>query len=231
MAEPTDLDQVETAIGYRFTDRTLLEAALTHASVEDLRRRNLQDYDRLEFLGDRVVGLIVASELHRRFAAARAGELALRYNAIVRRETLAAAARDLGLGPFIRLSRSERQAGGEEKPAVLADVFEAVVGAIYCDGGLEPVRRLFEARFADLFASGAGAAKDPKTALQETTHARGLGQPEYGIADRSGPDHEPVFSVVVRLPDGREAAGEGRSKREAEQAAARRLLDHLAETK
>jgi len=219
MAEPTDLDQVETAIGYRFTDRTLLEAALTHASVEDLRRRNLQDYDRLEFLGDRVVGLIVASELHRRFAAARAGELALRYNAIVRRETLAAAARDLGLGPFIRLSRSERQAGGEEKPAVLADVFEAVVGAIYCDGG------------PDLFASGAGAAKDPKTALQETTHARGLGQPEYGIADRSGPDHEPVFSVVVRLPDGREAAGEGRSKREAEQAAARRLLDHLAETK
>ncbi|MCW5750138.1 MAG: ribonuclease III [Alphaproteobacteria bacterium] len=221
-----ELSELEARIGYRFRDRTLLEEALTHPSIEANQREG-GDYDRLEFLGDRVIGLVVATELWRRHEDARAGELALRYNAIVRRESLAEAAARIGLGEHVRLSRAERGAGGAEKPAVLADALEALVGAIYIDGGLEQAHRLVAELVGAQLASTGGGRKDAKTALQELTHAQGFAMPSYSTLRQTGPAHEPCFQVRVEVEGQGAAEGSGRSKREAEQAAALALLGRL----
>jgi len=239
------LEELQKALGHRFSDPRLLEEALVHPSANPRRSRSksarqkdgdpapaMRDYNRLEFIGDRVLGLVVATLLAERFPQAAAGELALRYNALVKQESLARFAQSLGLGDFIQLSRSERDSGGAGKPAILADACEAVVAALYLDGGLKVaerfVRRYMEPVLADF---AAGAAKDPKTALQEWAAARGMATPRYDVVNQEGPPHEPHFTVAVRLGSGEPETGKGGSKRAAEQEAAGHLLARLDKVK
>jgi ribonuclease-3 len=225
-----DVEALYAVLGHRFADPTLLREALTHRSAERPTGAASADNDRLEFLGDRVLGLLISEYLYRRFADATAGELARRYNALVRQESLTRVAEAIGLGNHIRLSRSERSSGGAAKPALLADACEAVIAALYLDGGLDAARRFVVEHFAPLVIDATGAAKDAKTALQERAHARGLEQPQYHVVGQSGPAHEPSFSVSVTIAGRPPAVGQGRSKREAEQAAATALLAHLLES-
>lgn len=235
------LDQLQQALGHKFADARLLEEALVHPSANPRRSRAksakakavetppaVRDYNRLEFIGDRVLGLVVATLLAERFPQAEAGELALRYNALVKQESLARFAQSLGLGDFIQLSRSERDSGGGGKPAILADACEAVVAALYLDGGLKVAERFVRRYMEPLLSEVSnGAAKDPKTALQEWAAARGMAAPRYEIVSTEGPPHEPRFTVAVKLGAGDAAKGQGGSKRAAEQEAAGRLLDRL----
>jgi ribonuclease-3 len=226
---PADLARLAPALGHSFAEPRLLEEALTHPSATTGRSRKARgrDYNRLEFLGDRVLGLLVADLLHRRYPQADAGELARRFNALVRQESLAMVAEAVDLGGYLRLSRSERDTGGAAKPAILADACEAVIAALYLDGGLEAARAFIHSRFEPLLAEVASPAKDAKTALQEWAAARSLPPPTYQVAAQEGPPHEPMFTVTVGIEGFSPATGRGRSKRTAEQAAARGLLKTL----
>lgn len=232
-ADPLDeLAALAEALGHRFADPSLLAEALTHPSAikPGGRKVRARDYDRLEFLGDRVLGLVVADLLHSRFPTADAGELARRFNGLVRQESLARVADTVGLGDFVKLSKSERESGGAAKPAILADACEAVIAALYLDGGLPAAEAFIRGRFEPLLQDLASDAKDPKTALQEWAAARNLEPPVYAVAAQAGPAHEPMFTVTVSLADTaglQSAEGRGGSKRAAEQAAARALLKTL----
>jgi ribonuclease-3 len=225
----TDLAAFAERLGHSFADPSILAEALTHPSA--LEGRPGQDYDRLEFLGDRVLGLIIATELYRRFPQALAGELSRRFNALVRSETLAEIAGALELGSLLRLSPGERQAGGGTRRANLENACEALVAALYLDGGYEAARRFVLDRWAPYFERERAAEKDPKTALQEWAHVVGRGMPQYRIDGREGPDHLPLFRVAVEVAGLAPAVGEGRSKREAEQAAAGAMLAREAGTR
>jgi len=214
----------EKSLSYRFKDRSLLDQALTHRSVE---AAGGADYERLEFLGDRVLGLVVTEMLMAAFPVEREGALAKRLAALVRQETLADVARDIGLGQHVRLSRGESDGGGRENDAILADVCEAVIAAIYRDGGLDAVRGFIERHWQDRLRSVAAPPQDAKTTLQEWVQGRGLALPAYSVIAREGPDHAPAFTVKVALADGQSAEGRGPSKRTAEQAAAHKLLEIL----
>lgn len=222
MTDRTQLDSLAERLGHRFAEPDLLVEALTHPSA--LEGRPGRDYDRLEFLGDRVLGLVIATELLRRFPTAPAGELSTRFNALVRGETLAEVAGRLGLGELLRLSKGERQAGGGTRRANLENACEAVVAALYLDGGYAVAERLVLAEWQPYFERERAAAKDAKTSLQEWAHVAGRGVPRYRIEAREGPDHLPIFRVAVELAGLAPAVGEGRSKREAEQAAAAAML-------
>jgi len=224
---PAGIAALTTALGHRFADPALLREALTHPSIERPTRAGARDYDRLEFLGDRVLGLLIADLLFRHFPEADAGELARRFNALVRRESLAQVAEAIRLGQHLVLSKSERASGGAGKPAILADACEAVIAALYLDGGLEVARAFVIRCFTPLLAGPSGADKDAKTALQEIAHVRGLGQPVYAVLSQVGPAHEPEFKVSVSVSGHDAMIGEGRSKREAEQAAATAMLAAL----
>lgn len=217
-----DLAPLQDAVGWRFENIELLERALTHASAATRAR---PDNERLEFLGDRVLGLLTAEALCERRPNADEGELAPRFNALVRKETCADVAEAIDLGPLLRLSKSEASTGGRRKQAVLGDAVEALIAAIYLDGGIDAARRsylkLWGPRLDDQPAT---APIDAKTALQEWAQARGEPVPRYALVDRSGPDHAPVFTVSVAIADGRSATAEGPSKRAAEQSAAGALL-------
>lgn len=222
-----DLSDLEIVLGHQFVRRSLLEEALTHSSLDPSHRPHVRDYDRLEFLGDRVLGVLIATELWRRFPNAKAGELALRYNASVRQEQLAEIAQALGVKDWLYMAKSERANGGSDKPAVLADVIEAIIGAIYVDGGLAIAEQFVLKHFSAALSSEQSSRKDAKTALQEAAHAKGLGQPTYHVVSQTGPAHEPLFSIQVSVTGGGSSVAEGRSKREAEQLAASRLLEEL----
>jgi ribonuclease-3 len=206
-------------IGHDFRDAALLIEALTHPSVGGAR-----DNQRLEFLGDRVLGLLIAEALLREDPEAAEGDLAPRLNALVRKETCAEIAREIDLGAALRMGRSEMISGGRRKQAILGDAMEAVIAAIYFDAGLDAVRaivaRLWGARIRAVRATG----RDAKTALQEWAQARAMPPPLYTDLARTGPDHAPLFSVEARLADGSAATGEAASKRAAQQAAAAALL-------
>lgn len=217
------LDLLAERLGHRFADPELLREALTHPSIEGPPGRR-RDYDRLEFVGDRVLGLVISEILYRRQPEADAGDLARGYNSMVRRESLAEVALALDLGDYLYLSRSERSGGGAAKPAILADACEAVIGALFLDGGFAVARDVVIRLWQPLLGRAAGAEKDAKTTLQEWAQSVGRGQPEYRLLQTEGPPHEPVFTVSVRLPGLAPASGRGRSKREAEQAAAGALL-------
>jgi ribonuclease III len=215
---------LEARIGYRFTDAALLDSALSHISALKGTRNRAASYQRLEFLGDHVLGLVISDMLFRAFPKADEGELSRRLADLVRKETCAEIARAIDLGPAIRLGASEANAGGRTRPAILADVCEALIGAVYLDGGFGAaaalVAKLWEARLR----TKAPPLRDPKTVLQEWAQARGMPTPVYREIARSGPHHDPEFRVAVQLPQLAPAEGSGRSKRAAEQAAAAALM-------
>ncbi len=218
-------DELNAALGYRFQDSALLEEALTHSSVESGTAKSA-DYERLEFLGDRVLALVIADHLLKIYPGADAGTLALQLTALVRAESLTSVAIEIELGDFLFLSHSERASGGMEKPAILADACEAVIGALFLDGGLE-VAAEFIHRYWDARAVAvASAPKDAKTALQEWAHAHDATEPVYTVTAESGPPHDKTFTIEVEMGGvGDKASGQGSSKRRAQQAAATALLE------
>jgi ribonuclease-3 len=217
----TDLEQ---RIGYHFTDPSQLEIALTHISALRGARNRAGSYQRLEFLGDHVLGLVIADMLYRAFPKADEGELSRRLADLVRKETCTEIARSIDLGAAIRVGSSEHNAGARTRPAILADVCEAVIGAVYLDGGYKAAEQLVERLWEVRLRATAQPLRDPKTVLQEWAQARGLPTPAYREVARSGPDHNPEFRVAVQLPAFAPAEGSGRSKRAAEQAAAAAML-------
>jgi ribonuclease-3 len=222
-AENRLLDELESALGHRFRDRGLLLAALSHSSL-GRKGAAAAGFDRLEFLGDRVVGLAVADMLLDRFPDDGEGDIARRHARLVNRDSLARIARDIGLGPHLRLSPGETQSGGGDNPAVLADAFEAVIAALYRDAGMEAARACLVARFAPLVSEVAVPPRDAKTALQEWAQGKGLSLPEYRLLKMSGPAHKPHIAVEVCIEGLEPETAEGSSKRIAEQAAAAALL-------
>ncbi len=214
------LPKVEALIGYSFKNLTLLENALTHASTG-----GAQTYERLEFLGDRVLGLVVADHLYRKFPKEPEGDLARRLSALVQGETLAKIARALGMGAYIALSEAERNAGGDNNDHILADVMESVIGAMYLDGGFEPCETFILKGWGDRFYKMSEPPRHPKTQVQEWAQARGLTLPKYEISGQSGPDHAPVFEVSLSVGSFDKAYGSGRSRQEAEKEAAASFME------
>ena len=214
----------EARLGHGFARPDLLLQALTHASIATPAR---PDNQRLEFLGDRVLGLVMAEALLAADAEAAEGQLAPRFNAMVRRETCADVARQVGLGDVLRLGRSEMISGGRRKEALLADAMEAVIAAVYLDAGFEAARALVLRLWSGRIGAVAGDARDAKTSLQEWAQARGLPPPEYVETLREGPPHQPLFTIEARLENGEAEAAQAGSKRQAEQMAARALLDRM----
>lgn len=219
-----DLDAVAACLGHSFAAPILLNEALRHPSAASGRKSS---YQRLEFLGDRVLGLIVSELLFRRFPDEPEGALAKRLAALVRQETLTQVSAGLGLSRHLVLARAEDEAGERDNPALMADVCESLIGALYLDGGLTAARRFIEAHWSPLLEAELTPPQDAKTALQEWAQARGLPLPDYRELARDGPAHEPRFTVEVTVVDRPPERGEGRSKRLAEQAAAERLLARL----
>jgi ribonuclease III len=215
---------LENRIGYKFADATLLESALSHISALKGARNRGSSYQRLEFLGDHVLGLVISDMLFRSYPKADEGELSRRLADLVRKETCAEIARSVDLGPAIRVGSSEANAGARKRPAILADVCEAVIGAVYVDGGYKAAEDLIERLWQVRMSATAQPLRDPKTVLQEWAQARGLPTPTYSEVARSGPDHSPEFRVAVQLPAFGPAEGTGRSKRTAEQNAAAAML-------
>lgn len=209
------------ALGHDFAEAKLLERALTHSST------GRADNEQLEFLGDRVLGFVVAEMLVKQFPHEREGSLALKLNALVRMETCARVAEAAGLDRHLILAASEERSGGRKKPAILGDVCEAVIAALYVDGGIETARAFITRYWQPLMTEVQGDLRDPKNVLQEWAQARALGTPAYRVAKREGPDHAPRFTVEVRIEQHEPAQGEGQSLRAAEQAAARALMARL----
>lgn len=207
-------------IGYTFRDERRLERALTHASA---RGAGGADYERLEFLGDRVLGLLVAEMLFKAYDAANEGELSLRLNALVNAETLAEIAEEAGIADLVRAGSDIQTLSGRKRINLRADVMEALIAALYLDGGMEAARAVV-LRFWEPRSQKASARRDAKTELQEWAHQVSGATPSYTVEGREGPDHDPVFTVSVRIAGYQPASGVGRSKREAEQAAAAAVL-------
>jgi len=221
---PKELEVLQDVLGYRFARSELLHQALIHSSRTDDR---LNSNERLEFLGDRVLGLHVATMLYVKFPNEEEGALGYRFSALVRRESLARIARSIGLGKYISMSPGERNAGGENKEGLLSDTCEAVIAAIYLDGGFEAVQSFIERCWTPLLDENLSPPKDAKTDLQEWSQNHGRGLPEYETTGYEGPDHAPVFTVSVGISGGPERSARGASKRTAEQAAAAILLQAL----
>ena len=215
---------LEDRIGYRFSEGAMLECALTHISALKGARNRAGSYQRLEFLGDHVLGLVISDMLYRAFPKADEGELSRRLADLVRKETCAEIARTIDLGDAIRVGSSEANAGARKRPAILADVCEAVIGAVYLDGGYKAAEELVDRLWQARMRATGQPLRDSKTVLQEWAQARGLPTPAYREVARSGPDHNPEFRVAVQLPTLAPAEGMGRSKRAAEQAAAAAML-------
>lgn len=219
-----DLQAFQGRLGHVFRQPELLVRALTHASYSAPTRPS---NERLEFLGDRVLGLSLAEALFRADTGAAEGKLAPRFNALARQETCAAVAREIGLGDVLKLGRSEMMSGGRRKDALLGDGMEAVIAAVYLDAGFDVARTLVLRLWASRIAQVADDARDPKSALQEWAQARGLPPPAYLEMGRTGPDHAPVFTVEARLENGAVEQAQAATKRAAEMAAARALLARM----
>jgi ribonuclease-3 len=215
---------LEETIGYHFADPALLDHALTHISALTGARNRAGSYQRLEFLGDHVLGLVVSDMLFRAFPKADEGELSRRLADLVRKEACAEVARAIDLGAAIKLGSSENNAGGRARTAILADVCEALIGAVFVEGGYPAAAALIERLWEARMRAPARPLRDSKTVLQEWAQARGLPTPAYREVERRGPDHDPEFLVTVELPHQAPAEGLGRSKRAAEQAAAAAML-------
>ena len=223
---PDPVEDLAARLPHRFARPDLLLHALTHRSAADPRKQMLDSNERLEFVGDRVLALLMAEWLAERFPAEREGDLGKRLAVLVAQDALAKIAAALGLAPALRIPPNEERSGVRNRASVLADAVEAILGAIYLDGGLVPARELVRREWAPLLEASARPPVSPKTRLQEWTLGRALGLPEYMMVSSTGPSHSPVFVVRV-LAAGQEADGTGESKRAAEQAAAEKLLAQL----
>ncbi|MEC7253204.1 MAG: ribonuclease III [Pseudomonadota bacterium] len=216
----------EQRLGYEFSNLSLLVEALTHSSIaSDFKKDN----QRLEFLGDRVLGLVMAEALLEIDQTAPEGTLAPRFNALVRKETCAEVARQIELGSVLKIGRSEMLSGGRRKDALLGDGMEAVIAAIYKDGGFEIAKTIIIKLWGDRIKNVKVDARDAKTMLQEWAQARGQNPPNYEVISRSGPDHAPNFLVKVILASGETSEAMAGSKRQAEQMAAKALLQKIGE--
>lgn len=221
-----DLKAFEARIGHQFRRGELLIRAVTHSSIGSATR---PDNQRLEFLGDRVLGLVMAEAMMAADKSASEGQLAPRFNALVRKETCAEVARDLGLGEVLKLGRSEMLTGGRRKETLLGDAMEAVIAAVYLDAGFDTAKSLVLRLWGDRIHEAEARVHNPKSALQERSQALGLGLPAYVEISRSGPDHQPLFTIEARLENGLSARATAPGKRAAEAAAAEALLKKIAE--
>ncbi len=221
-----DLAAFQDRIGHDFAQPDLLIRAMTHASLASATR---PDNQRLEFLGDRVLGLVMAEALMSEDGTASEGQLAPRFNALVRKETCAEVAQSIDLGAVLKLGKSEQVTGGRRKLALLGDAMEALIAAVYLDAGLDAARTMILRLWADRIERVETDARDAKTTLQEWAQARGMAPPRYEVAGRSGPDHAPIFRIRAALEDGRTAEGQATAKRAAEQAAAKALLAEVGQ--
>ncbi len=215
-------------IGYEFSDQSLLEQALTHRSAGSPHN------ERLEFLGDAILNFVIAEELYRRFETAREGELTRLRASLVKGATLSGLARELDLGAQLRLGSGELKSGGRGRDSILADAFEALIGAIYQDGGMQPCRRFIGDAYETTLAAVTlqRATKDPKTRLQERLQSRQMALPDYAVLMVEGSAHDQVFTVECRVREnGVATQGQGSSRRKAEQAAAEKALGMLADHK
>jgi ribonuclease-3 len=215
---------LEKKLGYKFRSQALLERALTHASLRGAKKVR-EDNERLEFIGDRVLGLAIVDSLNKAYPEASEGELARRYNRLVKGETCAKVGRELGLGTFMKLSDNEAGSGGRQKATILADGVEAVLGAIFLDGGFDKACGVVLRLWQSHEDTQPRAEADSKSTLQEWAQGQGLALPHYVEIERKGPDHAPHFVTEVRIKGRPPARGEGASKRAAEQAAAAALLE------
>lgn len=210
-------------LNYTFRDNTLLRKALTHPSVP--QKTKLENYERCEFLGDRVLGLVIASYLYHQYPNNKEGDLSKRFTNLVRKEALVKVANSLNLGQFVYMSESEMAADGHHNESILADACEALIGAIYLDGGFEAAYRFILEQWHDLLEEHAAEIHvDAKTQLQEFLQKRKKPLPDYSVIAITGPDHAPFFKVSLMVEDERPVYGEGSSRRQAEQQAAAEML-------
>lgn len=229
-----EFDALEAALGYRFHDKGLLEHALTHRSrAHEDASGGVVDNESLEFLGDAVLGLVISDRLFREFPEYDEGRKSKAKALLVSAPTLARVGEQLGLGDYLLLGHGEEKTGGREKPSLIADTFEAVVAAVYLDGGVEAADAFLERQFRDALEEVragrtlSGGVFDHKSALQEWLQAHNRPLPTYDLAGEEGPDHQKVFKIEVRLGDESVSRAKGRSKKEAEQKAAARALEIL----
>ena len=219
-----DLKDLYPVLGHEFAEPDRLEQALTHRSAS-----HGQDigYERLEFLGDRILGLCIADMLMKAFPDEPEGALSRRLNALVRQETLAEISQEIGLDNYLRLGKAEEESGAAQNPAILADVCESVIAALYRDSGIECSKSFIKRYWEKRLEKSSTPPKDAKSTLQEWTMARKLPLPDYEMTGKTGPDHAPVFTIQVTVRGKDPAVASGESKRNAEQKAAEILLDRL----
>jgi len=214
---------LEKKIGHRFKDKSLLTVALTHVSAIGTGKYQTS-YQRFEFLGDHVLGLVIADMLLHEFPRAQEGELSQRLSDLVRKETCAEIGLELDLGAYIYFGRHEIQSGGRKKTTILADVCESVIGAVYLDGGLPAATKFIDKYWRPRALSPGRELRDAKTRLQEWAQKQGLPPPSYRQVERKGPDHRPVFRIAVDVHGIASGEGEGATKRDAQRAAAQAVL-------
>ncbi len=228
MSGNSAIQRFSERLGHRFSDEDLLRQALTHASASN---NKVNDNQRLEFLGDRVLGLVISQALFEADRSAREGQLAPRFNALVRKEACAEVAEQINLGDALMLGRSEMRSGGRRKVALLGDAMEAVIAAVYLDSGFSTAQALILRLWGERIFTAEARAVDPKSALQEWAQGRGLPTPIYADISRSGPDHQPVFVVEATLSSGQAARGQAASKKAAQVQAATALLAQVKDMK
>ncbi len=224
----SDLKVFEKRLGYRFKNPAPLLEAVTHPSMSSVSRR---DNQRLDFLGDRVLGLIISDALLKADEEASEGLLAPRFNALVRKECCAEVAEEIDLGAVIKLGRSEMLSGGRRKKTLLGDAIEAVIAAVFLDGGFEAAQKVVLRHWSARIAGVKALARDPKTELQEWAQSCGFSPPTYTLISRAGPDHQPVFVIEARLENGLFVQATAGNKRDAEKVAATALLQQIKDRK
>ena len=216
--------RLEDKIGYVFNDKELALRSITHSSYGS-GRRSIVNYERLEFLGDRVLGLLTAEKLYKTTNIDE-GEMAVRLNSLVRKETCAVVSKRLDIGSIMLISPALDKQGGRDNVSILGDICESIIAAIYLDGGLTVTREFYEREWSNLFVSHNYSLKDPKTTLQERAASIYKELPKYTLLKRTGPDHKPLFEIEVHVLGQGTAVGNGHSKKEAELAAAINLLSN-----
>lgn len=230
MTDPVNnkISAIEKLLGYDFNDKSLLETALTHSSVAGA---HIYSNERLEFLGDRVLGIAVANILYHKFEAEDEGRLARRFAGLTSRDALAEIAGKIEIDKFVETSPADEDASNRGRQSLLADTLEAILGAMFLDGGLEVATDFISVNWADMIDGHIKPPKDAKTTLQEWTQGKGLGLPQYSIAEQSGPDHAPVFKIEVEISGYGKHSATGSSRRNGEMRAAEIMLSFIEDNK